>query len=104
MIKVVSLWALPPGMPEDEFESWYVGRHIADAQKIPGLRRYTVNRVVPEERANTRFYRMAELSFDTMDAARAAFDSAEWRYAFADAKRYIGEFMRFYFDSTDIVR
>ncbi|NML45718.1 EthD family reductase [Ramlibacter sp. G-1-2-2] len=104
MIKVVSLWALPAGMSEDEFESWYVGKHIGDAQKIPGLRRYTVNRVVPEERANTRFYRMAELGFDTMDAARAAFESEEWRYAFADAKRYIGEFMRFYFDSTDIKR
>lgn len=104
MIKVVSLWALPPGLSEDEFESWYVARHIPDAQKIPGLRRYTVNRVVPEERANTRFYRMAELSFDSMADARAAFESAEWRYAFADAKRYIGEFMRFYFDSTDIVR
>ena len=47
---------------------------------------------------------MAELSFDTEEAARAAFDSPQWRYAFADAKKYIGDFMRFYFDSTDILR
>jgi uncharacterized protein (TIGR02118 family) len=40
MIKVVSIWALPSGMSESEFEDWYVGRHIADAKKIPGLRRY----------------------------------------------------------------
>ena len=104
MIKVVSIWALPPGMSESEFEAWYVDKHIGDAKKIPGLRRYTVNRVIPEERANSRFYRMAELSFDTAEAARAAFESPEWKYAFADAKRYIGEFMRFYFDSTDIVK
>ncbi|MBM3346164.1 MAG: EthD family reductase [Betaproteobacteria bacterium] len=104
MIKVVSIWALPSGMGEDEFEAWYVGKHIGDAQKIPGLRRYTINRVIPEERANSRFYRMAELSFDTVAAARAAFGSEEWKYAFADAKKYIGDFMRFYFDSQDIVR
>jgi len=104
MIKVISIWALPAGMGEDEFEAWYVGTHIGDAQKIPGLRRYTVNRVIPAERANSRFYRMAELSFDTEEVARAAFDSPQWRYAFADAKKYIGDFMRFYFDSTDILR
>jgi uncharacterized protein (TIGR02118 family) len=104
MIKVVSIWALPAGMSEEEFETWYIGKHVADAQKIPGLRRYTINRVIPEERANSKFYRMAELSFDTIEVARAAFESPEWKYAFADAKRYIGDFMRFYFDSKDIVR
>lgn len=104
MIKVVSIWQLPPGMGEDEFEQWYVGKHVPDAQKIPGLRRYTINRVIPEERAASRFYRMAELSFDTVEAARAAFVSQEWKYAFADAKPFIGDFMRFFFDSQDIVR
>lgn len=104
MIKVVSIWALPPGMSEEDFEAWYVGTHIDDARKIPGLRRYTVNRVIQAERANSRFYRMAELSFDSVEASRAAFESAEWRRAFADAKKYIGDFMRFYFDSTDIVK
>lgn len=104
MIKVVSIWALPQGMGEAEFEAWYVGKHVADAQKIPGLRRYTINRVIEEERASAKFYRMAELSFDSIEAARSAFNSEEWKYAFADAKRYVGDFMRFYFDSKDIVR
>jgi uncharacterized protein (TIGR02118 family) len=104
MIKVVSIWQLPPGMSDAEFEAWYVDKHIGDAKRIPGLRRYTVNRVIAEERATSRFYRMAELSFDSIGEARAAFESPEWKYAFSDAKRYIGDFMRFYFDSTDIVR
>jgi uncharacterized protein (TIGR02118 family) len=104
MIKVVSIWQLPPGMPEADFERWYLDKHVPDAKKIPGLRRYEINRVIPEERANSRFYRMAELSFDTLPEARAAFESAEWKYAFADAKPYIGDFMRFFFDSQDIVR
>jgi len=104
MIKVVSIWALPAGLSESDFESWYIDKHVPDAQRIPGLRRYTINRVIPEERANSRFYRMAELSFDSIEIARAAFESDEWKYAFADAKAYIGDFMRFYFDSTDIVR
>lgn len=104
MIKVVSIWALPPGMGEQEFERWYIDKHVEDAKRIPGLRRYTINRVIPEERANARFYRMAELSFDDIASARAAFESEQWKYAFADAKAYIGDFMRFYFDSEDIVR
>ncbi len=104
MIKVVSIWQLPADMAEDEFERWYIAKHVHDAQKIPGLRRYTINRVIPEERGSSRFYRMAELSFDTIEAAREAFVSPEWNYAFADAKPYIGDFMRFYFDSQDIVR
>ena len=104
MIKVVSIWALPAGLSEADFEAWYTNKHVPDAQRIPGLRRYTINRVIPEERANSRFYRMAELSFDSIEVARSAFESEEWKYAFADAKAYIGDFMRFYFDSTDIVR
>lgn len=104
MIKVVSIWALPAGMGEDEFEAWYTGKHVGDARRIPGLRRYTINRVIQEERANSRFYRMAELSFDSTEAARAAFASPEWKAAFADAKPYIGDFMRFFFDSQDIVQ
>ena len=28
MIKVVSIWQLPAGMSEAEFESWYVDQHI----------------------------------------------------------------------------
>lgn len=104
MIKVVSIWQLPDGMSEIEFETWYLNKHVGDAQKIPGLRRYTINQVIPDERANSRFYRMAELSFDTIEIARAAFESEEWKYAFVDAKKYIGDFMRFYFDSKDIVK
>jgi uncharacterized protein (TIGR02118 family) len=104
MIKVVSIWALPPDLSEEAFEAWYVGKHIDDAKRIPGLKRYTVNRVILEERANSRFYRMAELGFESLPAARAAFESPEWKDAFADAKDYIGDFMRIYFDSTDIVR
>ena len=80
MLKVVSMWKLPEGMSEQEFEKWYREKHIGDAKKISGLRRYTVNRVAPSERAAAPYYRMAELSFDNIEAAKAAFESPQWKY------------------------
>ncbi len=35
MLKVVSMWKLPEGMSEQEFEKWYREKHIGDAKKIP---------------------------------------------------------------------
>lgn len=102
MIKVVSMWKLPDGLSEKEFEDWYVKKHIGDAKKIPGLRKYTVNRVIESERANAPYYRMAELCFDTVEAARAAFESPEWKYALADAQGKLAAPMRLYLESDDV--
>lgn len=104
MFKIVSMWSLPAGMSGQEFEHWYATKHVVDAQRIPGLKRYTINRVVPDENGSSRYYRIAELGFESREAARAAFASPEWKYAYADAKPYIGDFIRLFCDSTDIIR
>ena len=104
MIKVVSLWQLPDTITEAEFEAWYRGKHIGDASKIPGLRRYTVNKIADDERAGAPFYRMAELSFDTLKAARSALASPEWQYAAADAKDRLASAVRMFMVSEDVIR
>ena len=102
MLKVVSMWKLPDGMSEQSFEDWYRSKHIGDAKRIPGLRRYTVNRVAESERANAPYYRMAELSFDSLAAAKAAFDSPEWKHAFADAKDKLAAPIRLFLESEEV--
>lgn len=102
MIKVVSMWKLPEGLSEQDFEAWYRNKHIDDAKKIPGLRRYTINRVVPSERANAPYYRMAELSFDSVEAAKAAFASPEWKYALADAIDKLASPARMFLETEEI--
>ena len=63
MFKFVAMWNIRPGLPKSEFEEWYTERHIPDAKHIPGLVKYTVNRVSDAARDNSRYYRMAELCF-----------------------------------------
>lgn len=102
MLKFVALWNLPEGMNEEEFEHWYEETHIPDARRIPGLRRYTVNRAPAAKRGEQRYYRMAELSFDSLEAVEKAMESPEWRHAFADARDKIADHTRVYFESREI--
>lgn len=102
MIKVAALWNIPKTMSEQEFEKWYEEKHIPDAKKIPGLRKYMVNRVVSRHRNSSKYYRMAELCFDSMEAVEQALDSAEWKHAFADAKDKITDHIRLYFETKNI--
>ena len=102
MLKFVALWNVKEGISEAEFEHWYRTRHIPDARSIPGLRKYTVNRAAEAGRASSRFYRMAELSFDSYEAMQAAMPSPQWKHAFQDAQGYLADHVRLQFDSEEI--
>ena len=102
MLKFVALWNVAPGLSEAEFEHWYRKVHVADAKRIPGLRRYTINRVAPGQAAGSAYYRMAELSFDSLEAAQAAMASPEWRHAFHDAQDKITGHVRLFFQSEEV--
>lgn len=102
MIKFVAMWNVKPGVSEAEFERWYRERHMDDAKRIPGLVRYTVSRALSEPGKASPYYRMAELCFASEEDFKAAFESAEWKHAFADAQGYIADHIRLRFDSTDV--
>ena len=101
-MKFVALWNLPEGASEAEFERWYREVHIPDAKRIPGLRRYTVNRACAQTRPTSAFYRMAELSFDSYEAAQQALASPEWKHALSDASGRLTGHLRIFFDSEEI--
>lgn len=98
----MALWNIRPGLSEAEFERWYVEQHMLDAQRIPGLIGYTVNRVAGGSQSRSRYYRMAELCFATAADFEKAFVSPEWKHAFADAQSYIVDHLRLQFDSTNV--
>jgi uncharacterized protein (TIGR02118 family) len=102
MIKVAALWNIPETISELEFERWYEEKHIPDAKKIPGLKKYTVNRVVSKHRNSSRYYRMAELCFDSIEAVEEALESSEWKYAFKDASNKIADHIRLFFETKEI--
>lgn len=102
MLKFVAMWNLKDGISENVFEEWYRTRHIPDAKRIPGLRKYTVNRAAQQVRGESRYYRMAELSFDSYEAVQRAMPSPEWKRAFLDAQGYIADHLRLQFESEEI--
>ena len=102
MLKFVALWNIKEGITEAQFEQWYRNTHMPDAKRIPGLRRYTVNRAAAPVRGESRYYRMAELSFDSHEAMQQALNTPEWQHAFADAQRYITDHLRLQLESEDV--
>jgi uncharacterized protein (TIGR02118 family) len=76
MVKVVAMFNLPKGANKARFEKYFVNKHARkDAAKIPGLRRYTIGKVVGSPAGKPAWYRVNELWFDSVKAATKAFNS-----------------------------
>jgi uncharacterized protein (TIGR02118 family) len=75
------------GHPKDAaaFETYYRDPHTPIALKVPGLRRFEVNKVVGAPGGGQpAYYRTADLYFDDMDALTAALSSPEGQAAAND--------------------
>lgn len=66
------------------FERHYREVHVPLAQKLPGLRSYTLSRDVTPLRGSP-YYLVAELDWDSLEELQAAFASAEGAATAADA-------------------
>jgi uncharacterized protein (TIGR02118 family) len=75
MVKLVAMFNLPEGTDEAEFEKYFVKKHVPEAAHIPGLRRYTIGKVVGSPAGEPAWYRVNELWFDSVSAAMKAFNS-----------------------------
>ena len=82
MLKLISLLKRADGMPKDEFTKWVLEDHLQYAEKLPGLRRYTVSVTAGEDDA---FDAVNEMFFDDEAARAAAFGSDFGKAAAADA-------------------
>jgi uncharacterized protein (TIGR02118 family) len=83
MVKAVVLY----GPPEDAdaFERYYADTHTALAQKMPGLQRFEAARgfATPDGSA-VPYQRIAELTFEDMNALQAGFGSEQGQAAVND--------------------
>src|SRR5437763_14957219 len=76
-----------PADPE-AFDRHYRDVHIPLANKLPGLRRYTVSKNLSPGRGGDGFYLVAELDWDDTAAMQAAFASPEGKAAAADVPKF----------------
>ena len=77
MVKLVAMFNLPGGTDEAQFEKYFVKKHAPEAARIPGLRRYTIGKGVGSPSEKPAWYRVNELWFDSMKAAKKSLSSRE---------------------------
>ncbi len=87
MVKAVVLYG--PPADADAFERYYADTHTALATAIPGLKRFEAARAVATPDGSALPYqRIAELSFDDMDALQAGLASPEGQAAVNDISNF----------------
>ncbi len=86
MVRVLVLYNTPAD-PE-AFDRYYEQTHIPLARQLPGLQRYTVSKNVTPLGGDAKYYLVAELDWDSMEAMQAAFGSPIGRETAADVPKF----------------
>lgn len=90
----------PPKDPA-AFDAYYFNTHVPIAKKIPGLRRYTLNKgPVATPAGASGIYMVAILEFDDLAAVQSAFASPEGQAAAADLANFASAGVDLYFYDT----
>jgi uncharacterized protein (TIGR02118 family) len=100
MVKAVVLYG-PPADPED-FERYYAQTHTPLATAIPGLKRFEAGRgfATPDGSA-VPYQRIAELTFEDMDALQAGLGSDEGQAAVNDIPNFATGGVTIFFAEID---
>ena len=77
MTKIIVLF----GQPKDPklFEEQYWKGHVPMAKAMPGLKKYTVHKIVGAPRGEPAYYQVVELEFEDMDSLQRALESPTGR-------------------------
>lgn len=103
MIKRVSLVARKPGMTLQDFERHWTGPHVEIVRQMPGLRGMRLN-LVQDVDGDREWDGVGELWFDSIDAARAAFQSEPVRtLLMGDRPRFIGKMQAYYVTEETVI-
>ena len=91
MIKAITYLKRRPGMPVEEFQTYWRTQHPIIVKKLPGLRRYVQShtRLGAYEKGEPVYDGIAEVWFDDTKALRALRDTPEMAAVQADEIRFI---------------
>ena len=100
MVKAVVLYG--PAEDPDAFERYYADTHTALATAIPGLRRFEAARgVATPDGSDLPYQRIAELTFNDMDALQAGLESDEGQAAVNDIPNFATGGVTIFFAEID---
>jgi len=102
MARLVVLYKTPKNT--DAFDQYYFATHVPLAKKLPGLKKYDVsNGAVPSPAGASGVHLVATLYFDSVDAIKAAFGSAEGKATAGDLANFAdGGADLYFFDTKDV--
>jgi uncharacterized protein (TIGR02118 family) len=87
MATAIALYNTPKDT--NAFDSYYVSTHVPLAKKMLGLRSYEINAgPITTPGANSPYYLIAVLKFDTMSDLQAALASAQGQAVVADLNNF----------------
>ncbi len=100
MIKLVAMY----GKPDDpaHFDRYYREVHVPLAKKIPGLRRFTIHKVLgsPQE-GEPPYYCLTEVHWNDLESARKALASPDGQASYNDVPNYATGGVTFVFTEVE---
>ena len=102
MAKLVVLYKTPKSA--DAFDKYYFATHVPLAKKLPGLKKYDVSKgAVASPAGASGVHLVATLYFDSLDAIKTAFGSAEGRATAGDLANFAdGGADLYFFDTKEV--
>lgn len=99
MVKLIALYKKPADTAA--FDNHYREVHTPLAKKMPGLRKLEVMRITGAPGGEAKFYLVAEMYFDNMDALKAALASPEGKAAGKDVMSFAGDLVHMMFAEVE---
>jgi uncharacterized protein (TIGR02118 family) len=100
MVKAVVLYGTPEDV--DAFERYYADTHTALATAIPGLQRFEAAQgISTPDGSELPYQRIAELTFEDMEALQAGLGSQEGRAAVDDIPNFATGGVTIFFAEID---
>jgi uncharacterized protein (TIGR02118 family) len=102
MAQLVVLYKTPKSA--DAFDNYYFATHVPLAKKLPGLKKYDVSKgTVASPAGASGVHLVATLYFDSLDAIKAAFGSAEGKATAGDLANFAdGGADLYFFDTKEV--
>jgi uncharacterized protein (TIGR02118 family) len=95
MVKLIALYRTPADVAS--FNKHFFDIHVPLTKKIPGLRKMEITKVTGAPMGEAKYFLMAEMYYDTMDAMNAGNASPEGKAAARDIMSFAADVGVFFF-------
>jgi len=103
MFKLIILLKKRTGFTHEQFATYCLETHALLAKKMPALKRYVVNIVMPPPNREPDYNGVVELWFDNVDDMKKAFSSPEGRATQKDTETFTASLTTMYIDEHSII-